>query len=399
MNKKKRIICIILSALCFVIIFTSCGNKPPQEATTSGTIQNTLNKEISVIQLDKEFVFDYEWYGDTSEIVIRSEYTDVILDKAMEKDYPLLAKALSETSVMRKRAMEEEMDNFIVMSTDDFASNNGDCLTYVSTLDVQVRRADSVAVSILEDYGTESFRSFNGLNYDSNSGKLLALSDVVTDIKNIPEAVEKELQNRIGQSESDGETAIPDYFSNTDEDSITWVIDYNGITFYFEPGAVAPTNFGIQVVTVNFAQYPDLFNKKYTTVPDSYVVSLPESSTFFIDITGDKETEEIVVSSFFDDDTKPYHTISLNSVSSDFKTAWFSLVDPYYVRTSDGKSYICIYNLTKEEDGMDSTLVVYGLENGEVKLIGVSETGLNYKGNNLFALPTNPDSIIKTVKN
>lgn len=100
----------------------------------------------------------------------------------------------------------------------------------------------------------------------------------------------------------------------------------------------------------------------------------------------------------YDDNEDPYHTISVNSESSDFETEWFSYIEPYYVKTKDCKSYICVYNLTKEEEGIDSTLNVYALENGEVKLLGVSETGLNYKGGNMFALPTNPDSIIQAVK-
>lgn len=88
--------------------------------------------------------------------------------------------------------------------------------------------------------------------------------------------------SRIGEEEPFGETAIPDYFKNTPEEDITWVLEYNGITFYFDPGAVAPTIFGIQIATVTFAQYPDLFNEKYTAVPEAYIVNLPVSSSFLL---------------------------------------------------------------------------------------------------------------------
>ena len=98
----------------------------------------------------------------------------------MEKKYPLLAQTLTETSVMRRRTMEEEKDNFIVTATEEFLNDSEAFSTYVSTLDVQVRRADSVAVSIVEDYNSETDRSLNSLNYDTESGKLLALSDVVS---------------------------------------------------------------------------------------------------------------------------------------------------------------------------------------------------------------------------
>lgn len=393
MNKLKRIVCILLT-LCFTVALTSCGEKPPQEDTPSGTTENAENREISVLSLNKEYISDYEWYKDTSAMLVRSEYTDVTLDKAMEKDYPLLAKALAETSVMRKRAMEDEKDNFIALLTDEFESNNEAFSTYVSTLDVQVRRADSVAVSILEDYGKEDSRSFNGLNYDTESGKELGLADVFTDTSKIPATVEKEIMSRIGEDETDGDTAVIEYFKNTPDDSITWTLDYNGVAFYFNSGDIAPTNFGIQVVTVNFAEYPDLFNEKYTIVPDEYIVSLPASAPFYAYITGDKKTEELTVSGHYDEDTKFYHTISINSETSEFEAEWFSYIEPYYVKTKDGKIYLCVFSVNNEEEGKDFTLSVYDFENGKVKLLSTSKTGLDCKGENIFALPTDPSELV-----
>ena len=59
MNKLKRIVCILLT-LCFTVALSSCGEKPPQEATPSGTTENAENKEISVLSLNKEYISDYE---------------------------------------------------------------------------------------------------------------------------------------------------------------------------------------------------------------------------------------------------------------------------------------------------------------------------------------------------
>lgn len=393
MNNFKRIVCILLT-LCFIFAFTSCGEKTPQEVAPSGTTENAENKEISVLSLNKEYISHYEWYKDTSTMLVRSEYTDVTLDKAMEKTYPLLAKTLAETSDMRKRAMEDEKDNFIAMSTDEFESNNEAFSTYISALDVQVRRADSVAVSILEDYGTEGSHSFNGLNYDTESGKELGLADVFVDTSKISSTVEKEIMSRIGEDEPDGDTAVIEYFKNTPVDSITWTLDYNGVTFYFDSGDIAPTNFGVQIVTVTFAEYHDLFNEKYTIVPDEYIVSLPVSAPFYTDITGDKNAEELVVSGDYDEDTEFYHTVSINSETSEFETEWFSYIEPYYVKTKDGKSYLCVFSVNNEEEGKDFTLSVYELKKGEAKLLGTSKTGLVSKGENIFALPADPSELV-----
>ena len=393
MNKLKRIICILLT-LCFTVALTSCGEKTPQEVTPSETTENVENKKISVLSLDKEYIFDCRWSWDDSAILVRSNYTDVTLDKSMEKDYPLLTKVLSETSVMRKRAMEEEKDNLISVAIEEFANNSVDFSTYLSALDVQVRRADSVAVSILEDYGTEGSRSFNGINYDTESGKELGLADIFIDTSKISATVEKEVMSRIGEDEPFGDTAVGEYFKNTPDDSITWTLDYNGVTFYFNPGDIAPTNFGVQVVTITFAEYPDLFNEKYTIVPDEYVVSLPVSAPFYTDAVGDNETDEIVVSGYYDEDIEFYHTISINAETAEFEAEWFSYIEPYYVRTADGKSYLCVFSVNNEEEGKDFTLSVYELKNGKAKLLSTSKTGLDCKGENIFALPTNPAELV-----
>ena len=257
MNKLKRIICVLIS-LFIVITFTSCDKDGSDESiidtpSSSQTSKDETKNDIKLISLNKEYFSHYEWYKDSSVMLVRSEYSDVTLDESDSEKYPLLAKTLLETSTMRKRTMEEEKDNFIAFAIEQYENDNESFSTFVSTLDVQVRRADSVTVSILEDYATESSRAFSGYNYDTQSGKMLTLNDVVTDVSKIPATVEKEIMSRIGAEEPFGNTAVIDYFNNTSQEDISWTLDYNGLTFYFRAGAIAPTNFGVQLVTVTFA--------------------------------------------------------------------------------------------------------------------------------------------------
>ncbi len=398
MNKLKRIVCVLLS-LCIIIGFASCKRDNPDEnvtdtPSTAQTSDENTKDEIKVLSLNKEYISHYEWYEDTSTMLVRSEYSDVTLDKSMEKQYPLLAQKLLETSAMRKRTMEDEKDNHISFATEEFEKDSEAFSTYVSTLDVQVRRADGIAVSILEDYSTKDSRSFNGINYDTESGKELGLADVFTDVSKISATVEKEIMHRIDEDEPFGDTAVSEYFKNTPEDSITWTLDYNGVTFYFNAGDIAPTNFGVQVVTVTFAEYPDLFNEKYTVVPDEYIVSLPVSAPFYTDAVGDNETDEIVVLGDYDEETKFYHAISINSEISEYETEWFSYIEPYYVKTANGRSYICVFSVNNEEEGKEFTLSVYELQSGRAKLLSVSNTRMECKGENVFALPTNPSELL-----
>ena len=395
MNKLNRIICILLT-LCFTVAFTSCGDEPPQETET--TMQNTENNaidEITVLSLNKEYVSHYEWYEDYPEMLVRSEYSSVTLDESLATKYPALAETLSETSVMRKRTMEEEKDNLLFDATAEFMNDSEDFSTYVSTLDIQVRRADSVAVSVLEDYYSDFGRTFNGLNYDNESGKLLTLSDVVTDTSEIPTIVEKIIMNRISKEEPFGETAVADYFANTSQDDINWTLDYNGVAFYFNAGAIAPTNFGIQTATITFAEYPELFNEKYTVVPDAYIVSLPVSSSFYTDVAGNNRAEEIIVLGDCDTEGRFYNTLGVYYEGSFYDEEWFAYeLDPYYVKTSDGNSYIYVFSLNSEDENRETVLSVFSLKNGEVEFLGTSEIGMLCKGKNIFSLPTDPGKLL-----
>ena len=213
MNKLKRISCVLFS-FCLIISFVSCRKDNADEDVSDDssivqTADNITNNEIKLLSVNKEFVSHYEWCEDFSELLVKSEYSDVTLDKSVEEKYPTLAKKLSETSAMRKRLMEDEKDNFIAFANEEIKRDSEAFSTYVSTLDVQVRRADSVVVSILEDCYSDGRRAFNGINYDTESGKELALSDVFTDTSNIASAVEKELMSRdMSRSYSDIVTAV-----------------------------------------------------------------------------------------------------------------------------------------------------------------------------------------------
>ena len=115
MDKLKRIVGILLT-LCFMVAFASCGEDSPQEVTpneTTPTAENKTSEKITVLSLNKEHVSHYEWYEDYPEMLVRSEYTDVTLDKSIEKKYPELAKTLLETSVMRKRALAYSLASVI----------------------------------------------------------------------------------------------------------------------------------------------------------------------------------------------------------------------------------------------------------------------------------------------
>ncbi len=401
MKKIKRYLCILL-AVILVTGLTACGkdNPTPTVQDEPSTAHTEQVQKVRTLSLNKELVSHYEWYEDYPEMLVRSEYVHVTVDEADAKAYPNMAKTLEELCVLRKNSIEDERENLISLAKEKYFSNADSFTTQVSTYDIQVRRADSVAVSFLSDSYADyanisNFRTLHGINYDTQSGKELMLVDVIKDVQGIPVIVEKEIMNRMWQAEFNSETAITDYFRNTPDDGISWTLDYNGITFYFNPGDIAPVDSGIYTATVTFAEYPDLFKEKYTAVPDSYTVSLPLSTFFFTDLTGDGISEDLMVTGEYDSNGRNYYTLGVYSGYSGYEVDWFAYdLHPYYVETADGNSFLYVFSDTSEDEDRQMTLIVFSLENGEIKQVSETDMGLLYRGNNIFAVPTAPGNLL-----
>lgn len=208
----------------------------------------------------------------------------ILPDQEVEK-YSELAAVLEQTDNMVRKSMEDEFDNICTFVKEGWGKERD--TTSVSTLDILVRRADSVVLSVLTDsyadfgeiYGV---RVMNGTTYDTQTGQKLELSDVIKDMSSIPVLIEQELNSHMWAGDFSYDGVVSDYFRDTLPDSISWTLDYNGVTFYFGEGDLAKEGFGPQTATISFAQYPELFEEKYMAVADAYIVELPLNYSFLL---------------------------------------------------------------------------------------------------------------------
>ena len=249
----KKVVAFLLMA-CMVTPLAACGGS---ETPTETPAEEKILAEV--LSLQKTLQSNYEWDDDV--LLVQSEHSYVTLRETDAEKYPAMAETLSQLSAMQKRSMEDEFDNFCSSAREEL-SYGGTVDTYVSTLDVQVRRADSVAVSLLSDsysdYGRiEEFRGMQGSNFDTETGKELTLSDVILDMEKVPAIVEQELNSHMWAGDFYSETTVSDYFRDTPEDGISWTLDYNGVTFYFADGDLAEPGNGRQAATVSFAAHPE----------------------------------------------------------------------------------------------------------------------------------------------
>ncbi|MBQ3258504.1 MAG: hypothetical protein IJA67_14020 [Oscillospiraceae bacterium] len=364
--------------------FENIADKTETEYEGNDTIMpSTEQSAAEQIMLDKYFCQQSEW--DEEILLAVSEYSAVTLHDESTQKYPALAEALDQTKNMAARSMEDEFDNLLATAKEELTLLGADSfVTKESTLDIQIRRADSVAVSLLSDsflvYGNINDRYLNGTTYDTETGKQLVIADVIKDMSKIPAIVKKELTSHTWTGDFTSENAVEDYFRDTPEDGIRWTLDYNGVTFYFRNGDVAEIGRnGHLAATVSFAEYPELFNEKYMAVPEAYIVELPLTHPFCTDIDSDGDLEELHVTPVLDKsgllyesfdiytDTDAQHYHAEFSAYTAHRTGGYH---PYYLKTADGRHYLYIFAEGSELASNDMKLRVIDITGGGFKEVG-----------------------------
>lgn len=369
-----------------------------KEVTDENLIQET--KELpQILSLCKSYFARSEWQE--ANWLMYSEFANLSLWDGKER-YPELDGRLSEIEGMQTRTMEEEAENIL-----SFIQEMGDPVseayeTQVSTLDIRVRRADSLVVSYLTDsyadYGfIEEYRGLWGSTYDARTGEEILLEDVIVDMGPVPEIVCEEINSHLWAGEPYDVDVVEDFFAEREQEDISWTLDYNGVTFYFGDGDLSePGNGGISA-TVSFAGYPELFNPEYTVVPEAYMVQLSLDSSYFTDLNGDGTLEELNCSGVFNETDRFYSQVGIyTDVRGSYQ--YEELVaygyDPYYVKTKDGNHYIYLFCEECEVGAYEpggSILVVYSVNDGDLTKVGVSNVAPAYIPTDIFVLPLDPE--------
>ncbi len=206
--------------------------------------------------------------------------------------YDALNAALS-VDTEEARGLQQESAAGMFMDTGDDtsvdASAENDVMEYALEDTVILKRADAKLVSYLRcDYaqfgGAHPMTSYNGRNYDAQTGKALSLKDVTTDYDGVYQYVLAELQQRQKNSDETGamyfddyETTVGQFFygangapsadseSRTQDDegysTVNWYMTDDAVIVIFDIYSIAPYAAGASVVSVPVSS--GLLNSQY----------------------------------------------------------------------------------------------------------------------------------------
>ena len=394
----------LLFLVCLTAGLTACGGqgekvnnktlKNPvadmeelQDNSTETEIEQVTGEEAQMVRtlaMDKAKYVLSQWDEELEQLLVQSKYSSITLGENEKEQYPELAETIVQLAVMQKKSMEEEFDNMTVNAGDMYAEGFE---TYRFSNDVQIRRADTVAVSILEASHTKlgselEYWGMNGLNYDTQTGQQLKITDVITDMSKVPELVKAELNSHKWSADFFSETAVEDYFKAMSPEDLSWTLDYNGVTLYFSAGVFAEEGFGRSSATLTFEQYPELFQEKYKRVPEAYMVRMPVNASFFVNLDNDPDVEELEIWAGHEPGTDDYYDFGIytdQDASYYYEELFAYDLNPYYVRTIDGRNYLYLFHEQEEALNRHMRLSVYEISYCEFEKIGEMDSGPYYR--------------------
>lgn len=287
---------------------------------------------------------DYYWDERTQCYAVSLEYPCMRLSEEYREQYPKLDQAVTELMEERKETRLEVYDVAIQANEEQPVESPEYAPLYEVTEKVAVRRADTRALSVLLTgyYYTGGVHGspYNlGYTFDTSTGKELELTDVITDMTEVPKLVKEQLEIFWGMDWFYENLDLEEYFAGS-LDGLQWVLDYNGVTFYFNPYEIAPYASGIPNVTLSFAEHPEIFNEVYREVPERYAFEFGVRQNVYFDVDGNGTLDSVKITmekgEYSDYEMQ---TIWVNDVWYEEKLEFY-IVEPLLVHTADGKTFL-----------------------------------------------------------
>lgn len=298
-----RRIALFALATAMTLVLSACDLRGPTDAP-DGPPPVEPAREIELLSVFVAEEGRWEW-GDENDPI--SEY-DVIAHASWEKlrlanedaaSYPNLNNALIDLADSQDRFMSDQME---FMAEDarlylEDAANADYFNGYSSTSDYNIMRADNVVMSIMEEFssytgGAHPYWGVIGVNLDPATGEIMPIESVIADTEALPDLIGEKLVASYGEHLYD--TALDLLSARDDQGNLeyswNWSVNYQGVTFYFNPYELAPYAAGMLTVTLWFDEAPELFNHEFLARPTSgYCIEVPMSVALPFDIDQDDE--------------------------------------------------------------------------------------------------------------
>ena len=258
-----------------------------------GYLSYEIEKEEAFTFLSKDFSSEdisgyncIEFYYGFSGLPVFSGDNAGKINEAVKEDYEKIIPNAKEYLEGRKKEYAEKLGN------EPYEIAEEENLLPV------VLRADERITTVyyplpLNQDNEKELSSKNLINYDTATGKQIALSDVVKDKARLVELAKEQIMANL--TEYDLETIKEtDVLAALNADDVPFTIDYSGITVYFDQ--TITRSFSYAPAHIAYIGNEDVLNGEYfDSLPENYVLHISPNVDFYWDLDGDGKTEMICV--------------------------------------------------------------------------------------------------------
>ena len=412
MKKKFLLSAILISALCL------CGCNT-QITFGENTEQGSQNEQVSESQDDSvENSQDSSQDNDTVDVQQESQYLNVSVGKLHDSEidqislmygncclfeldapeYPALEEAVAQYNTETEQNWITSMNDLKSWAREDYDAAVAEGYEfygpYVSEDEMYITRADDKALSaVTTNYwysgGAHGMSGFSAVNFDTQTGRKLAIEDVIADTNALPNVLATEMLEQYPHLA----TTVQDMWSMSLEDYLasyltpeevdditpefTWTLGYEGVTFYFGAYEIGSYADGNQVVVLTYNEYPELFNKEYfTSVTQDYAVRIAPfwyGEEGFTDINSDGVMDVINVDGDYAAEFEMYSSLNVTVNGNTYRhEAYYYELTSYLVK-ANGNTYIYVERVGNSDF---RTVSVFKITESSVEYVGDVDGGI-----------------------
>ena len=382
---KKRTIKVLLLVL-IVILVSGCGKKAEEiektqslvsesvveetnDATEEVVAHDVQSEEGEVTEIVKDSLFLNVNVKNVKKVaadeernryqIVTVEYDNVELDEADAKRFPELAKTLADVNSKNDDEFDSEYSRLkdVYMEFETDVANDDFYLRYEYTYTGDVIRADKAVLSIARYFymyegGAHGYYTKSGEAYDVATGKRIELGDLVVDKSAFVDLIKKKLVETYPDTYFFAD--LDTYFDNeiySGERELSWSIDYNGVTVYFQPYELASYADGILYARFSFDEHSSIFNEKYLPVTEDYVMPLKAWTDKYVDIDNDGHEDIVYVYNTSENDWDTYEW-RVRIGEETLPCVSLGYTNESYLVKKSGKYYIYMFNSVENDYGV-----------------------------------------------
>ncbi len=406
MKKKFLLSAILISALCL------CGCNMQ---VTFGDNANQGNQTGQVSESQNDSVEDSQensQENNTGEVQQASQYLNVSVGKLHDSAYDQVTLMYGNCCVLQLdapeySALEEAVAQYNYETEQSWITTTNELKTwaqedynssvtegyefwgpYVSEDEMYITRADNKVLSaVTENYwyggGAHGMNGYSTVNFDTQTGRKLALEDVIINTAALPAALAVEILEQYPHLETATqdmsgvslEDFLASYLTPLEEydmtPEFTWTLGYEGVTFYFGAYEIGSYADGNQVVVLTYNEYPELFSKDYfTEVTQDYVMQVMPvwyGEEGFTDINGDGVMDMITIDGNYSPEYEMYTSINVTVNNNTYTHDDYYYELTSYLVKANGNTYVYAERMS---DSDYKAIVVFKVTESSVEFVG-----------------------------